>query len=1113
MTSNYSNFTANVDCLVTPKVTGTIPSANVRVDSWHITSGVLLADASFNRLREVEMLIGAEHFFNILKQGQIKLADHLPTLYETQFGWVVAGSYEEMQEDSSVCVNLAVTDGLEACLQRFFDQEEIAEPTMMTSEEERFEEHFQRTYRRNEDGRFVVQLPFRESVDQLKGYRSLTLKRFLLLEKILARDPDLKAQYAKFIDEYQSLGHCREVREEEDPPGLQSYYLPHHCVFKPSSSSTKFRVVFDATTKASKLSLHDVLMTGTSSQSDLFSIVLRFRTHTYVFTVDVSKMYRQILVDPSQTQYQRIFWRGHLSEVLKALELLTVTYASPDESEDYPTKKLRRDLEELMLKGGFPIRKWCSNSEDVLEGIPEGNQETLVPIQDSSANEVIKALGLLWDPKKDLFLFFKSSEPTDNVDKPTKRRVLSQIAKLFDPLGLVSPVIVEAKMILQCLWATNLGWDEPMEGELLQRWTEFQTSLSHLNNFKTPRCVVVPDTETMEIHGFADFSKCAYGACIYLRCIRKDGSTVSNLLCSKSKVAPLRELTIPRLELCAAQLLAKLVDKVIPTLKLEIRKIRLWSDSQIALAWIRKPLDGLQVFIRNRVAEINKLTKHCRWSYVNTDENPADIVSRGMKPTLLNKCQLWWNGPVFLREVSYRMEPIEEIPDDLIPELKTVVIANPIVKKLDTSFERFDSFYKLQRVYAHIARLVRRVQTPKDKRDSCGRLTVQDMRKATSYIIRVLQQNELHEEIQCVQHGEIPRRLAALQPFIDKDGFLRVGGRLQNSKLSFDAKHQLMLPPKHRVTELLIKKIHEERLHEGQSGVLAAIRQRFWLINARSTIRKVIHNCMRCFRMKPRMIQPLMGNLPESRVNIAAPFELTGVDYAGPVFVKEGKRKTMVVKAYIALFVCVVSKAVHLELVSDLTSEAFLAALDRFVNRRGIVRKIFSDNGTNFVGAFKELRQLRALFNDELEKDKINNFLLRREVEWEFIPPRSPNFGGLWEAGVKVVKLHLAKTDISGSSHAWKTTGTDTQTIIRGRFYQSSDKMAVSESAAGPFLEKVVSRVPVNTTIKSEVDQETIQYRRRHSCSIGRGQPTSANMETSKNRRSSSREGRYRASC
>lgn len=901
MTSSYNDFATIVDCLVTPKVTGTIPSANVNVDSWRIPSGIVLADATFNQPQDIEMLIGAEHFFNVLKQGQIKLANHLPTLFETQFGWVVAGSYEDTEDDLPVYANLAVIDGLEACLQRFFDQEEIAEPATVTTEEERFEEHFQRTFRRNEDGRFVVQLPFRDTVSQLGSSRSLALKRFLMLEKKLARDPELKAQYAAFIEEYQELGHCREVKEDEDPPGLQTYYLPHHCILKPSSSSTKLRVVFDATAKASDLSLNDVLMTGPNNQSDLFSIVLRFRTHAYVFSVDVSKMYRQILIDPSQTQYQRIFWRNHPSEELKVLELLTVTYGTSaasflavrsliqlgcDERDHYPeaaevilndsymddvlsgsdsiesTKKLRCDLETLMLKGGFPIRKWCSNSEEVLEGIPDADRETLVPIQESSANEVIKALGLLWDPKRDLFLFNRSPEATKLEDKTTKRNVLSQIARLFDPLGLVSPVIVEAKMIMQCLWAAKIGWDDPLEGELLQRWEEFQTSLAQLCDLEIPRCVVVPDSERMEIHGFADASKYAYGACVFLRCIGKDGSAVSHLLCSKSKVAPLRDTTIPRLELCAAQLLAKLVDKVVPTLKLKIEIVELWSDSQIVLAWMKKPLDRLQVYVRNRVTEINRLTEGCRWGYVNTAHNPADIVSRGMKPVLLSKCQLWWNGPTFLREASYEMEPAEDLPDHLIPELRDVVVANPIVQKSNINFDRFDSFYKLQRVYAQIARFVRRIRIPKDKRDTCGRLTVQDMRKATGYIVRVLQQSELQEEIQCVQRGEVPKQLATLQPFLDEDGFLRVGGRLQNSNLPFDAKHQLLLPQKHRVTELLIKKIHEERLHERQSGVLAAIRQKIWLVNARSTIRKVIHQCVRCFRTKPRTFSRSWNCIP-----------------------------------------------------------------------------------------------------------------------------------------------------------------------------------------------------------------------------------------------------------
>ncbi|XP_065079563.1 uncharacterized protein LOC135702458 isoform X2 [Ochlerotatus camptorhynchus] len=547
-----------------------------------------------------------------------------------------------------------MTDGLEACMQRFFDQEEITEAAIMTSEEQRFEEHYQRTYRRDENGRFVVQLPFRESVNQLGDSRSLALKRFLLLEKKLARNPDLKTQYAAFIEEYKTLGHCCEIKEDEDPAGIQTYYLPHHCVLKPSSSSTKLRVVFDATAKASGLSLNDVLMTGSNSQSDLFSIVLRFRTHIIVFSVDGSKMYRQILIDPSQTQYQRIFWRGSPSEALQVLELLTVTYGTSaasflavrsliqlarDEIANHPeaaevilydsymddilsgaetvqlAKKLRQDLEKLMLKGGFPVKKWCSNSEEVLDGIPEEDRETLVSIQDSSANQVIKALGLLWDPKKDQFLFRVAVDPVEDSKQVTKRSVLSQIAKIFDPLGLLAPVIVEAKMIMQCLWACSVGWDDPLDGEILHRWEEFQTSLDELSNIEIPRCIVIPEPEAIEVHGLADASQAAYGACLYLRCIRQNGSAVSHLLCSKSKVAPLRAMTIPRLELSAALLLARLVEKVVPMMKVSSRQVKLWSDSQIVLAWINKPLDRLQVYIRNRVAEINRLTEDYQWNY------------------------------------------------------------------------------------------------------------------------------------------------------------------------------------------------------------------------------------------------------------------------------------------------------------------------------------------------------------------------------------------------------------------------------------------------------------------------------------------------------------------
>lgn len=1050
MSSDYSDFVSNVDCLVTPKVTGRIPSVPVDVSKWSFPPGITLADPNFNKPCEVDLLIGAELFFAILRQAQLKLADNLPTLYDTKFGWVVAGAQGEMDSEEAIVMCLSSEERLDQQIQRFFDQEEVPETTVSTNEERAVEEHFRQTFRREEDGRFVVQLPFRDNIKLLGDSRQLAMKRFFLLEKRLSKNPEMKRQYQDFIDEYCALGHCNEIHEAEDTPGLQSYYLPHHAVLRPASSSTKLRVVFDATAKANGLSLNEVLMVGPTIQKGVFFIVLRFRLHIYVFSADVSKMYRQVRMDPNHRRYLRIFWRNNPGEKLRVLELSTVTYgtsAAPfqavrsmvqlarDESVNYPEasrviqedcymddiltgastlaaiKQLREDVEDLMLKGQFPIRKWCSNNDNVLEGVPEEHREKLVPIEECSANETIKTLGLVWNPKSDQFLFLKKLECVPEDVNITKRYILSQIAKLFDPLGFISPVIVLAKVIMQKLWTSSLGWDDSVDGDLLIEWKVFHESLINLNDIQIPRCVVVDEFEFVEMHGFSDASLKAYGACVYLRCIRKDGTVSVRLLCSKSRVAPIRGSTIPRLELCGALLLSRLVSKIIPELKMDFRDVKLWSDSQVVLAWRRKGLDQLQVYVRNRVIEINELTGDYQWAYVRSVQNPADILSRGCSPEDLKHCDMWWNGPPFLRDIDYEVESTPDVPEELIPELKQIVVtSSSATVEGEPVLERFSSFSKLQRVLAQVVRFIRLVRTPKEKRSHWNNITVQDMQGAMGYIIRALQQTGLREEIQCLKRGVLPKRLAGLQPFIDEKGFVRVGGRLQNSLLPFDAKHQFLIPRDHHVTKLLIRQYHEERLHDGPSGLLAAIRQRFWITDARSAIRKVTRSCISCFKVKPRKVQPLMGNLPEDRVSAVSPFELTGVDYAGPVMVKEGRHKPKHVKAYISLFVCLTTKAIHLELVSDLTTEAFLAALDRFVNRRGLVRKIMSDNATNFAGASKELHQLFLMFRDDVSRAKINDSLLKREIEWEFIPPRSPNFGGLWEAGVKVVKSHLTRT-------------------------------------------------------------------------------------------------------
>jgi hypothetical protein len=248
--------------------------------------------------------------------------------------------------------------------------------------------------------------------------------------------------------------------------------------------------------------------------------------------------------------------------------------------------------------------------------------------------------------------------------------------------------------------------------------------------------------------------------------------------------------------------------------------------------------------------------------------------------------------------------------------------------------------------------------------------------------------------------------LRRLNVFLDDEEILRVGGRLRHSKVHFDTKHQIVLP-RHHVTMILMRTLHEENGHLGQQALLSMVRQNYWPIAAKTTIAKIVRNCVKCFRCRPRLADQVMGDLPECRTTICHPFVNVGIDYAGPLTVKINRKTSM--KAYVAIFVCMSTKAVHIELVSDLTSGAFIAALTRFVSRRGLCQNIHCDNGTNFVGARNELDALYKMVKDKSFQDEICNHFAAKQIQFHFIPPRSPNFGGLWEAAVKSAKFHLVR--------------------------------------------------------------------------------------------------------
>ncbi|XP_055584842.1 uncharacterized protein LOC129737707 [Uranotaenia lowii] len=1050
--SRCSDFRTELECLVIPKVTGPIPSTNIDITDWHFPHGIQLADPNFFKPDKIDLLVGAALFFNIVKTGHLILDPCLPELRESYLGWLVTGTltsksnYEPIQY-----AQLASVESIENSITRFWELEEVPTAPKTTAEEQQCEEHFVATHTRDVSGRYTVRLPLKPNADKLDSCRNLALKRFFMLENRLQRNPELWSQYVEFIREYQLLGHCQTINEADDPPQRGKYYLPHHAVLRPSSTTTKCRVVFDGSAKSSPsgLSLNNVLTVGPVVQNDLFSIMLRFRKHRYVFTADIAKMYRQVRVHTDDTGYQRIFWRENPKHPLQVLELTTVTYGTAsapfpatrcliqladDEGDKFPKAanilrhdcyvddimsgsdnideviEIQRQLKAILLKGGFPVHKWCSNSTQLLEHIPVNEQETTKRYDEFDINEAIKVLGVLWVPSTDQLLIARCTSPTVNEKQPsTKRIVCSEIAKLFDPLGLISPTIVIAKLLVQQLWRKKLDWDDHLDNDSLKHWNELRESLSHLNEIAIPRQVTFNDAVVYELHGFADASMVAYGACVYIRSIFPDGSCKVRLLSSKSKVAPLHELSIPRKELCAAVLLVKLVTKIVSFIDINFRQVLLWSDSQIVLAWIKKHPDRLEIFVRNRIAEINLHTQQKQWHYVPSQFNPADIVSRGQLPFPLSQNTTWWEGPQFLTEATFIEERPEDIPDDELPELKVNLVTTLATnqKPLDV-FTDVSCFRRLQRIIAWVLRYLNNRRKPKEERVLHPHLTIDELRNSMLVIVRVIQRLEFDDEIKRVQKGVPCKRLAALNPILS-DGLLRVGGRLRHSNLPDESKHQLILPNNNSVTKLLVRALHLELLHVGPSGLISALRQRFWLLNARSTVRNVTRQCIKCFRVNPTNVQQLMGELPKQRVVLSSPFNITGVDYAGPIQVKQGKYRPKVVKAYVSVFVCMATKAIHLELVSDLTTDAFIAALERFISRRGMVAELHSDNATNFKGASNELHQLYQQFQEQQQANRIERYCQSKEIAWHFIPPNAPEFGGLWEAAVKSTKYHLKR--------------------------------------------------------------------------------------------------------
>lgn len=327
----------------------------------------------------------------------------------------------------------------------------------------------------------------------------------------------------------------------------------------------------------------------------------------------------------------------------------------------------------------------------------------------------------------------------------------------------------------------------------------------------------------------------------------------------------------------------------------------------------------------------------------------------------------------------------------------------------DVLFNNIGSFSRLVRVVAYCKRFI---AIKVRKQNLKGMLSTVELKRATLCILKLVQREAFPNEIKNLKAVKgITGNLALLSPFLDSQEILRVGGRLDNSNLPYYKKHQILLPKDHNVTKQIIRKEHLKLLHAGTQTTLNSIRNNYWIVNGKNAVKNVIHKCIVCHRAKPRFLNYKMGELPKERAVFERAFKHTGIDYCGPLFIKERKyRNRAKVKVYVAVFVCFATRAVHIEIVSDLSTEAFLACLKRFFSRRGKSSDLYSDNGTNFKGANREIQELYSFLNDQKTINELSEQLAAySETTWHFIPPRSPHFGGLWEAGVKSFKHHFTR--------------------------------------------------------------------------------------------------------
>ena len=748
----------------------------------------------------------------------------------------------------------------------------------------------------------------------------------------MSRNPELQERYDEALLDMELSGVVEEVPEGEISSELPTFYLPHRPVVREDKVSTKVRPVFDASAKgANGLSLTDCMEKGPNLIPNLVQILIRFRKWPVALIADIQKAFLQIVINRADQDVHKFLWlKDNALRIMRIVRVPFGNRSSPfllNATVRYHLSKFEQTRTVSELKENLYVDDWLTGADDVSEaksmveeahevlnaahmkltkwGCNEDSvlQDTMYSISDKSgelSGNSVKILGLQWDQVSDCFSYEGLDLSVDLLI--TKRIVLSLIARLFDPLGFLTPFIITLKCLFQELWRLGLDWDAAIPNcfrEIVESWL---TDLMLIKTWRIPRPLSAGKWRSIvaiKLHGFGDASEKAYGACVYVVARLEDGTMTSMLAVSKAKVAPLKRVTLPRLELLGAVLAAQLVDFVRVSLTLSIDQCFGWSDSTVVLNWIKGDSAKWKPFVANRIAEIQRLTNPSQWAHCKGSENPADLVTRGISANDLIYSKLWLQGPALLCSEAGSSEQnaddcMDSVADERSGSTRCDVTLSAVQQEGDLllTFERFGSFQKCISVMAWMGRFVQNSLVEKKGR-VVGELSFQELENAKITLLRLSQSLAFGSEIQILKENlSVPRKssLYKLSPFLDDKGLLRVKTRLELSQLSYDEKCPVIVPKGH-LAELIVRYQHQLLKHAGVSMLMSSVRNSYWVIGLRRIAKRVKRTCFACQRLDSKASSQPFAPLPEVRVQPNAPFSVVGIDHAGPLYCDDSPGK------------------------------------------------------------------------------------------------------------------------------------------------------------------------------------------------------------------------------